>query len=326
METIHRFGKGGVPHFLISLRRLAKCALDKRDMTQNTDAWKSKGKYFTHRGQNIFWREEGREDAPTLLLIHGFPTASWDWQDVWPDLLKRYRLLTLDMVGFGFSDKPRDYTYSIMDQADICDELLAARRVSAFHILAHDYGDTVAQELIARDIERSGRPELRSVCLLNGGLFPETHRRVRLQSLLLSPIGPLVSLLANKRKLSQNMSAVFGKAYPPDNETLDSMWDMLRLQHGERIMHKLIRYIPERVEHRERWVGALQTAKVPLKLIVGSVDPISGSHMASRYRELVPQSDDTELPGVGHYPQVQAPEATMKSYLEFRDRLASVCS
>ncbi|MGF7128913.1 pimeloyl-ACP methyl ester carboxylesterase [Paraburkholderia sp. EB58] len=294
-------------------------------MTQSTDARKSKGKYFTHRGQNIFWREEGRADAPTLLLIHGFPTASWDWEPVWADLLKRYRLLTLDMIGFGYSDKPRDYTYSIMDQADIYDELLALRGVSSFHILAHDYGDTVAQELIARDFARSDRPELRSVCFLNGGLFPETHRRVRLQSLLLSPIGPLVSLLTNRKKLSQNMSAVFGKEYPLDSETLDSMWDMLRLQHGERIMHKLIHYIPERVEHRDRWVGGLQKTGVPLKLIVGSVDPISGSHMANRYREVVPRPDVSELAGVGHYPQVQAPGAVMSSYLEFRDRVARVC-
>jgi pimeloyl-ACP methyl ester carboxylesterase len=295
-------------------------------MTQNTDAWKAKGQYFTHRGHEIFWREEGRENAPTLLLIHGFPTASWDWQHVWPDLLKHYRLLTLDMIGFGYSAKPRDYAYSIKDQADIYDRLLASRRVSEFHILAHDYGDTVAQELIARDIERSGRPTLRSVCLLNGGLFPETHRRVRLQSLLLSPIGPLVALLTNKKKLSQSMSAVFGKQYPLDTETLDSMWDMLRLRHGERIMHKLIHYIPERIEHRERWVGALQTTKVPLKLIVGPIDPISGSHMASRYRELVPHPDVSELPGVGHYPQVQAPGAVTNCYFEFRDRLATACS
>ncbi len=88
-------------------------------MTHSTDAWKAKGEYFTHRGHKIFWRQEGREDAPVLLLIHGFPTASWDWQHVWPDLLKRYRLLTLDMIGFGYSDKPRDYTYSIIHQADI---------------------------------------------------------------------------------------------------------------------------------------------------------------------------------------------------------------
>jgi pimeloyl-ACP methyl ester carboxylesterase len=103
------------------------------------------------------------------------------------------------------------------------------------------------------------------------------------------------------------------------------MWDMLRLQHGERIMHKLIHYIPERVEHRDRWVGGLQNTGVPLKLIVGSVDPISGSHMANRYREVVPRPDVSELAGVGHYPQVQAPGAVMSSYLEFRDRVARVC-
>jgi pimeloyl-ACP methyl ester carboxylesterase len=295
-------------------------------MTHSTDAWKARGEYFTHRGHQIFWREEGSKDAPVLLLIHGFPTASWDWQDIWPDLLKRYRLLTLDMIGFGYSDKPRNYAYSIMDQADIYDAFLASRGVGEFHILAHDYGDTVAQELIARDLEQSNRPTLRSVCLLNGGLFPETHRRVRLQSLLLSPIGPLVSRLTTKEKLSQSMRAVFGKQYPPDTGTLDAMWDMLRVKHGERIMHKLIRYIPERIEHRERWVGALQTTKVPLKLIVGPVDPISGSHMASRYRELVPHSDVAELPGVGHYPQVQAPSAVTNAYLAFRDRLATVHS
>jgi pimeloyl-ACP methyl ester carboxylesterase len=295
-------------------------------MTKTAETWKAKGKYFTYRGHEIFWREEGREDAPAVLLIHGFPTASWDWEPVWPDLLKRYRLLTLDMIGFGYSDKPRDYTYSIMDQADIYDQFLASRNVSEFHILAHDYGDTVAQELIARDIEKSDRPKLRSVCFLNGGLFPETHRRVRIQSLLLSPIGPLVSLLTNKKNLSKNMCAVFGKEYPPDTATLDSMWDMLSVRHGERIMHKLIHYIPERVEHRERWVGALQTAKIPLKLIVGPVDPISGSHMANRYRELVPHPDVSELPGVGHYPQVQAPDAVTSRYFEFRDRLAAVHS
>jgi alpha-beta hydrolase superfamily lysophospholipase len=103
-------------------------------MTHSTDAWKAKGEYFTHRGHKIFWRQEGREGAPVLLLIHGFPTASWDWQHVWPDLLKRYRLLTLDMIGFGYSDKPRDYTYSIIDQADIYDRFLAMLGVAISNV------------------------------------------------------------------------------------------------------------------------------------------------------------------------------------------------
>jgi hypothetical protein len=66
------------------------------------------------------------------------------------------------------------------------DEFLTDRGISEFHMFSHDYGDTVAQELIARDIESASRPKLLSVALLDGGLFPETHRRVRFQSPLLS--------------------------------------------------------------------------------------------------------------------------------------------
>jgi pimeloyl-ACP methyl ester carboxylesterase len=103
--------------------------------------WRAAGTYFEHRGHRIFWREGGLPDAPVLLLIHGFPTASWDWEAVWPELAMRYRLLTLDMIGFGFSDKPLDYDYSILDQADLCEALLRERGVGDYHVLAHDYGN-----------------------------------------------------------------------------------------------------------------------------------------------------------------------------------------
>jgi len=155
--------------------------------------WRRAGAFFEHRGHRIIWREEGASDAPVLLLIHGFPTASWDWEALWPGLTQRYRVLTFDMIGFGFSDKPLGYNYSILDQADIGEALLRERGVDRHHVLAHDYGDSVAQELLARSVEPGDRPTLQSVCFLNGGLFPETHRPVLIQKLLLSRVGPLVA-------------------------------------------------------------------------------------------------------------------------------------
>jgi pimeloyl-ACP methyl ester carboxylesterase len=286
-------------------------------MTSVTE-WRAAGSFFEHKGHRIFWREAGDSGAPTLLLIHGFPTASWDWEKVWPDLVARYRVLTLDMIGFGFSDKPYSYNYSIMDQADIYDEFLVMRGVKEYHLFSHDYGDTVACELIARDLENAHRPKLLSVAFLNGGLFPETHHRIFFQSLLLSPIGPLVSLMTTKKAMTQNMREVFGEYLPPDQETTDSIWALIKNNHGDRIMHKLIHYIPERIEHRERWVGGIQKTTVPVKLIDGRVDPISGAHMVVHYRELIPNANVTELPEVGHYPQVQAPGQVLKAYLEFR--------
>jgi pimeloyl-ACP methyl ester carboxylesterase len=288
-------------------------------LTASTSQWRSKGAYFSHRGHRIFWREEGEPSAPVLLLIHGFPTASWDWEKLWPALTAKYRVLTLDMIGFGFSAKPYLYDYRIMDQADIYSEFLAERGVSQYHMLAHDYGDSVAQELTARDIEKGAGPRLQSVCLLNGGLFPETHRRVFLQSLLLSPFGPLLSLFVTKGVVAKNMTHLFGSEYPIDEATIDAIWDLIANNNGSRIMHKLIHYIPDRIEYRERWVGALQRTTVPVKLIDGLVDPVSGGHMVVRFRELVPKANVTELPGVGHYPQVQAPQAVLDAYLAFRD-------
>ena len=290
-------------------------------MTQSLSAWRDAGAYFVHRGQRIFWREGGLPDAPVLLLVHGFPTASWDFEAVWPELAMRYRVLALDMIGFGFSDKPADYAYSIIDQADIHEALLRACGVGSYHVLAHDYGDTVAQELLARRDEPGQHPRLDSVCFLNGGLFPETHRPVLIQKLLLSPLGPLVAKLTSKAAMARNMRRIFGPHTQPDAACIDAFWELMTTHRGLRVFPKLIGYMPERRLRSARWVGALCKASVPLKLIDGTCDPVSGAHMVLRYRGLVPHPDVTELPGIGHYPQVEAPQDVLAAYLEFRARV-----
>jgi pimeloyl-ACP methyl ester carboxylesterase len=85
-------------------------------------------------------------------------------------------------------------------------------------------------------------------------------------------------------------------------------------------MHKLIGYIPERRVQRDRWVAAMQRGEVPLRVIDGEVDPISGAHMVARYRELIPNPDAVLLTDIGHYPQIEAPCEVLKHYLAFRDQ------
>src|SRR2546428_10423322 len=116
------------------------------------DEWRAGGGFFDWRGAKIFFRTGGTGDP--LVLIHGFPTASWDWAKLWPALSARYRVIALDMIGFGLSDKPRDFAYSTPAQADLWQALLEREGVTRFRLLSHDYGDTVAQELLARDSAR----------------------------------------------------------------------------------------------------------------------------------------------------------------------------
>ncbi|MBA4287268.1 MAG: alpha/beta hydrolase [Xanthomonadaceae bacterium] len=290
--------------------------------------WRADGLPFRHRGQPIFVREAGAaiDQDTSLLCLHGFPTASNDWYPIWDGLVARFgHVLAFDMLGYGFSAKPAGQDYPIGTQADIAEALLRDRGVRRVHLLAHDVGDTVAQELLARDGERRAigdrSLEIASCVLLNGGLFPETHRASRAQKLLLSRLGPLVAATISEKRFMPNFALVFGPQSKPSAEELQVYWALLAHDNGHRRLHRLIRYILERRANRDRWVGALQRTVVPLHLIDGARDPISGAHMVERFRELIPNPDVTLLPEVGHYPQTEAPEAVLDAVLRFHERL-----
>ena len=279
--------------------------------------WAAAGARVEYHGHSIFYRDEGAPSA-AMLLIHGFPTASWDWHRVWPALRERFRLIAPDLIGFGFSDKPSRYAYSTHDQADLVEHLLERLAPGPVHVLAHDYGDTVAQELLARMNERGdGTPRLASVCFLNGGLFPETLRPLLIQHLLLTPLGGLLTRLYTRRMFARSFRSIFGPATLPSDAEIEHYWSLMQAGGGRRMLHRLMRYMPERKRYRARWVEALQQAQVPLRLIDGAVDPISGAHMVQRYRELVPDADVVLLDGIGHYPQMEAPDDVVREVLAF---------
>lgn len=282
-------------------------------------SWREAGRTFDHQGRSVFYRDQGR--GPVLLCLHGYPTASWDWHRVWPLLVDRYRLIAPDMLGFGFSDKPADHDYSIAGQATLHERLLESLGIGQAHVLAHDYGDTVAQELMARHQQRLRTGEtglhLSTVCLLNGGLFPESHRARPIQKLLRSPLGPVLVRLINRRAFGRSFTAIFGSGTRPNEAELARFWALIEHNDGRALMGRLLHYMDERKRHRARWVDALVEAPMPLRLVVGLDDPVSGAHMAQRYRTLVPRADVVELPGIGHYPQWEAPERVASAVLDF---------
>lgn len=254
---------------------------------------------------------------PPLLCLHGFPTASWDWHRLWPLLGGRFRLIAPDFIGFGFSAKPRGFPYSISLQADLCEDLCAAVGVRSVHLLAHDFGDTVAQELLARVTEKTARLEILSVCLLNGGIFPEANRPRLIQKLLLSPLGPLLARFLSERRFRRSFSAIFSGNSRPSRAELDEFWRLINFNAGRLVVPRVIQYLKERAQFRERWVGALVDASVPIRFVNGSLDSISGARMVRRYRTLVPTPDVVEIPESGHYPQLEASERVAEAILDW---------
>jgi pimeloyl-ACP methyl ester carboxylesterase len=293
------------------------------------DEWRAAGTTVDWNGHAIFRRVAGTPGRePALVCIHGFPTASWDWQGVWDGLRARFAcVVAFDMLGFGFSAKPRPHAYSIVEQADLHDALLARLGVRRAHLLAHDYGDTVAQELLARDLERRTRGgdglAVESACLLNGGLFPETHFPTPGQQMLAGLDGPAIARQLTEETFGAGLATVFGPRTQPSAAARRDFWRLVEAHDGLAVVHDLLGYMAERRTHRERWVGALQRTPVPLRVIDGPEDPVSGAHMAARYRELVPDPDVVELPGIGHYPQVEDPDGVARAFHAFHDRLGT---
>ena len=282
--------------------------------------WRSSGHFLNVDGQQVFYKTEGT--GPVLLLIHGYPTASFDWAKIWPKLTTQFHCVTLDMPGFGFSDKsPKKYL--IKEQADAISEVIRHLGITSAHVLSHDYGDTVAQEMMAQQLENNLAFNIESLHLLNGGLFPETHRALPIQKLLLSPIGGLLIRFLNKNAIRKSMHNIFGSNTPPSDQDIDDFWTLISANNGHQHMHLLLDYMKQRKQYRERWVSALQNANAPLRLTAGMADPISGAHMVARYKQLIPNADVIEFDQIGHYPQIESAEAVVNSIASFLGRYAN---
>lgn len=281
------------------------------------EKWRTAGRSFEHRRSSIFYRKGGSSDE-VLLCLHGFPTSSFDYRKIWPDLEQSFTVVAPDLIGYGFSAKPYDLDYTTFAQADVVEAFVQHLGFSRVHILAHDYGNTITQELLARENEGRLAFEIESICFLNGALFPETHRPILAQKLLISPVGRLFGRFIPDGRFTASLASIFGPETRPTREELEDHLALFKHNGGKRIAHKLIRYMTERKRYRSRWVTPLQTMTKPFLFINGSFDPVSGKHLVERFREVVPsQQNIVELNGIGHFPHLESPSEVVKHFLRF---------
>lgn len=263
--------------------------------------------------RTVFVRRMGSGSPMTLL--HGFPSSSHDWAKVAPALAEQHALLMPDFLGFGASAKPAEHEYSIHEQADLVEALWAAEGIEHTRLVAHDYGVSVAQELLARREDGDLAVGLERVDLLNGGLYPELHRPEPVQTALLDPDqGPQISAIMNEELVAAALAPTFADGYDAGKDCAD-IWSAISRDDGHLISHLLIRYITDREQHAQRWTGALERTTVPLHFVWGMLDPVSGAHMAERIRERLPGAPFRAMEDVAHWPPLEAPERVAAALL-----------
>jgi pimeloyl-ACP methyl ester carboxylesterase len=273
-------------------------------LTERVRDWERRGSSEEFRGYSIHtFRQEG--DGPLLLLLHGFPSSSYDWR-LLLDELPGAGVLAFDFLGFGLSAKPREHEYSLFWQADLTEELVRRHGGGRpVFVVAHDMGTSVANELMARDIEGRLEMDVAGILLFNGSMVLEAASPILGQRLLRGRFGPLLARLSSERVFRQQFGSVFGDAHPLSDEEAADQWSLICHNGGRTLGHRLISYMDQREEHAGRWHGAIRDWPGRLSLTWGLRDRVATTDVLAALRGLRPSAPVTELPGLAHYPQIE---------------------
>lgn len=276
-----------------------------RSLPAAVGEWRRTGELHRPGGHEIFARAEIEGEGPPLLLLHGFPSSSFDWRRLVEQLAGR-SWVALDFLGFGLSAKPR-LPNDLRVQADIVERLVAELGVERVRIVGHDMGTSVANELMARAIEGLLSFECDAALLFNGSMVVERASLTWEQRILRSRAGFLLAAASNRWSLRRGLGATFSPTHPLTAEEAEYQWALLRHRGGNRNLHRLITYIEQRVEHGERWHGAIRDWSGRLELAWGMLDPVATTEVLAAVRALRPAAPVHELPDLGHYPQIEDP-------------------
>ena len=274
-------------------------------LSSRVQEWAADGEMVALGGNRIFVRRRNGA-GPLLMFLHGFPSSSYDWRATLA-LLGERATLAFDFLGFGLSDKPRRASYSLFDQADLVEQLVADETRPVV-VVAHDMGTSVATELIARDLGGLLSFTIAGVLLFNGSVIIERASLTWAQKALRSPLGPAFARLSTRRVFVHQFGRLFSPSHPLSTTEAEDQWALWRRGGGAHIAHRLVHYLNEREAQAARWHGAIRDWPGPLWLAWGMRDPVATPHVLAGLRQLRPSAPVSELPDLGHYPQLEQPE------------------
>lgn len=286
--------------------------------------WKSKGEFITVNDRKLFvidtssfFSSEDKIPTETMVILHGYPTSSYDYYKVLPELSKHYRVIIHDHLGFGFSEKPLDYSYSLLDQADLALQLWQQLGVKKVHLLAHDYGTSVATEIIARNNNNELTIEIENLTLCNGSMHIELSQLRTIQKLLKNKwLGKYVAKLTTYAIFSKNLRNVYFDKTKVSNNELKDMWMQLEYNEGRKVIHKLSQYINERYTYWNRWIGALKETNLQTNIVWAKNDPVAVPAIARLIATEISNNKLFWIENTGHFPMLENPDEWLNCILK----------
>jgi pimeloyl-ACP methyl ester carboxylesterase len=275
-------------------------------------AWERYGEHRRVLGHRVFVvdRVPSHAEGVPVLVLHGFPTSSYDWRGLLDPLARHRRVVLPDLLGYGLSDKP-DQRYSLFEQADLVEAVARDLGLDEVALVTHDMGNSVGGEILARDLDGTLPFDVTHRVLTNGSIYIDMAHLTDGQQLLLAlPDERLPEASGFRREvLVDALRGTFAPTSSVPEEDVRVAAELILREGGDRLLPRTIRYVEERHEHEGRWTGAIERHPSPLTVVWGDVDPIAVWAMAERLHDARPDATVVRLRDVGHYPMLEAPEA-----------------
>lgn len=282
-------------------------------------------RYIDVDGLRIFYREAGPEDAPVLLLLHGFPSASHQYRRLFDALGDRYRLIAPDYPGFGFSDAPSPtstggaFDYRFDNLAEVMTAFTRALRLDRFALYMFDFGSPVGFRLAIKDPKCITGLVAQNANAYEEGLSDMARDFIASRPDKASDVEKVHTLLTLEGTKGQYLTGVARPEHvAPDGWTLDQHF--LDLPGRKQIQLDLAFDYHSNVERYPEWQAWLRTWQPPTLVLWGRNDPIFIEPGAHAYLRDVPDAE-LHLFDTGHFALEEDAPRIAPLIAQFMERL-----
>ncbi|MBO9694982.1 MAG: alpha/beta hydrolase [Sphingopyxis sp.] len=267
-------------------------------------------------GQRIHYRDQGRADGPAIILIHGANASLHTWEPLVKRLGTGYRIVTLDLPGHGLTGATPDTDYSAEGMMDAVDVVAAKLGLDHFVLGGNSMGGWVAWRYALAQparvdalllIDAAGMP------LRKGEKRPESNVGFRV---LEYPVGRWLATRVTPRMLvEQSLRGSVERQEIVDDAMIDRYWELLRFP-GNRPATVL----RARMDREPAMAARVGEIRVPTLILFGDRDRLINPTAAKTFNERIAGSEVVLLPGIGHLPMEEAPDATADAIAGFLRR------
>lgn len=264
------------------------------------------GRFLPTRYGRVHYVDEGPRDGEVVLLVHGTPSWSFEYRRLIPVLARTRRVIAVDHLGFGLSERPTDFPYTPEAHTEVLREVIDGLGLTRFALAVHDYGGPIALPVAVSSPER-----ISSLVVMNTWFWSlETDREfLRLARFAASFVGRFLyrwfnaslrlimpSAYADRRKLTPRIHGQYLAGFRAREDRVRVLWTLAR---------SLVTSSPS---FGRIWEGRARLGAIPTLIVWGLGDSALKPYMLERVRTALPHARVETLSGVGHWPQEEAPE------------------